>query len=50
MFRRGSNHVLDGEGVGLNYVKSAVKRLGGTISLDSVAGQGSVFSFTLPKG
>jgi signal transduction histidine kinase len=50
MFRRGSNHALDGEGVGLNYVKSAVKRLGGTISLDSVAGQGSVFSFTLPKG
>lgn len=49
MFRRGSNHAVEGEGVGLNYVKSAVKRLGGTISLKSAAGQGSVFSFTLPK-
>lgn len=49
MFRRGSNHAVEGEGVGLNYVKSAVKLLGGTISLESVAGQGSSFSFTLPK-
>ncbi len=49
MFRRGSNHAVEGEGVGLNYVKSAIKRLGGTLSLESVAGQGSVFSFTLPK-
>ena len=49
MFRRGSNHAVEGEGVGLNYVKSAIKRLGGTISLESVTGQGSVFSFTLPK-
>ena len=49
MFRRGSNHAVEGEGVGLNYVKSAIKRLGGAISLESVAGQGSVFSFTLPK-
>jgi signal transduction histidine kinase len=50
MFRRGSNHAIEGEGVGLNYVKSAVKRLGGTISVKSAVGQGSVFSFTLPKG
>jgi signal transduction histidine kinase len=50
MFRRGSNHSVEGEGVGLNYVKSAVKRLGGTISVKSSVGQGSVFSFTLPKG
>lgn len=49
MFRRGSNHAVDGEGVGLNYVKSAIKRLGGTISLESNVGQGSVFSFMLPK-
>jgi signal transduction histidine kinase len=49
MFRRGNNHTVEGEGVGLNYVKSAIKRLGGTLSLESVAGQGSVFSFTLPK-
>ncbi|MDP1667322.1 MAG: ATP-binding protein [Methylobacter sp.] len=49
MFRRGNNHAVEGEGVGLNYVKSAIKRLGGTISLESVAGQGSSFSFTLPK-
>lgn len=49
MFRRGSNHSVEGEGVGLNYIKSAIKRLDGTISLESIAGQGSVFSFTLPK-
>jgi signal transduction histidine kinase len=50
MFRRGSNHGVEGEGVGLNYVKSAVKWLGGSLSVESTAGQGSVFSFTLPKG
>ncbi|MDO9107020.1 MAG: ATP-binding protein [Methylovulum sp.] len=49
MFRRGSNHTVEGEGVGLNYVKSAIKRLGGTIAVESNPGQGSVFSFTLPK-
>jgi signal transduction histidine kinase len=49
MFRRGSNHALEGEGVGLNYIKSAVKRLGGTIAVQSTVGQGSLFSFTLPK-
>ncbi|MGZ5052223.1 MAG: sensor histidine kinase [Methylobacter sp.] len=49
MFRRGSNHSVEGEGVGLNYVKSAVKRLGGTMSMKSKAGLGSLFSFTLPK-
>lgn len=48
MFRRGSNHVVEGEGVGLNYVKSALKRLGGTIELESTVGRGSVFSFILP--
>ncbi|TRW95026.1 sensor histidine kinase [Candidatus Methylobacter oryzae] len=49
MFRRGSNHKLEGEGIGLNYIKSAIKRLNGAIALESIAGQGSVFSFTLPK-
>ncbi|MGZ5599577.1 MAG: sensor histidine kinase [Methylobacter sp.] len=49
MFRRGSNHSVEGEGVGLNYVKSAIKRLGGSISVESTVGHGSVFSFTLPK-
>ncbi|WP_333876280.1 sensor histidine kinase [Methylobacter sp.] len=49
MFRRGSNHSVEGEGVGLNYVKSAIKRLGGTIAVESTVGHGSTFSFTLPK-
>lgn len=49
MFRRGSNHAVEGEGVGLNYVKSAIKRLGGTISVKSTVNRGSVFSFTVPK-
>lgn len=39
-----------GTGLGLAIVKHAVQRHGGELQIDSVLGQGSVFSFTLPAG
>lgn len=37
-----------GRGVGLDVVKEAVDRLKGTVDIDSVPGQGTIFSITLP--
>ncbi len=37
-----------GTGLGLSICKSLVERLGGSISAESVLGQGSTFSFTIP--
>ncbi|RIK11350.1 MAG: hypothetical protein DCC49_00095 [Acidobacteria bacterium] len=37
-----------GRGVGLDVVKEAVDRLKGTVDIDSVPGDGTVFSITLP--
>jgi len=37
-----------GEGIGLAIVRRVLERLGGTIKVDSVAGEGTVFTFTLP--
>lgn len=37
-----------GRGVGLDVVKEAVDRLKGTVDIDSVPGEGTVFSITLP--
>jgi signal transduction histidine kinase/ActR/RegA family two-component response regulator/PAS domain-containing protein len=39
-----------GCGLGLAISKEIVERLGGTISLESIEGKGSAFSFTLPHG
>ncbi len=39
---------LSGRGVGLDVVRENIKRLGGTVSVVSRHGQGSVFAITLP--
>jgi two-component system, sensor histidine kinase and response regulator len=37
-----------GHGLGLSTVRRIVEKLGGQVAVESVAGEGSVFSFTLP--
>jgi len=39
----------DSTGIGLATVRKLLDRLGGAITLDSTLGQGSTFSFTLPR-
>lgn len=39
---------ISGRGVGLDVVKSTIESLGGTISIDSTEGNGSLFSVQLP--
>jgi two-component system phosphate regulon sensor histidine kinase PhoR len=42
-------HDIKGFGLGLSYVKSMLKHLGGKISLDSEIGKGTCFHIFLPK-
>jgi signal transduction histidine kinase len=49
-FRRGSNVVgrMNGTGIGLANAKHIVERHGGTLSVESVLGKGSIFTVRLP--
>ncbi|MHA7820072.1 MAG: sensor histidine kinase [Erythrobacter sp.] len=48
LFRRAGEQDQPGEGIGLAHVQALVRGLGGKIALESVLGEGSCFSVTLP--
>lgn len=48
LFRRAGPQDVPGEGMGLAYVSALVRRLGGTVTVDSAVGRGSTFRLTLP--
>jgi signal transduction histidine kinase len=48
IFRRAGRQDVAGEGMGLAYVKTLVRRHGGRIWCDSQPGLGTTMSFTLP--
>jgi PAS domain S-box-containing protein len=48
IFRRVGSQDVPGEGMGLAYVKTLVRRLGGRIWCESEPGMGTTFSFSLP--
>jgi len=48
LFRRSGRQNQPGDGIGLAHVRTLVRQLGGTISLDSTLGQGSTFTVVLP--
>ena len=39
---------VSGRGVGMDVVRTNIERIGGSVSVSSVVGQGSTFSFTIP--
>jgi signal transduction histidine kinase len=49
LFRRAGQQDRPGEGIGLAHVRALVRRLGGTMSVTSELGKGSVFTVTLPR-
>ncbi len=49
LFKRCGRPDTDGEGVGLAFTKTVVERLGGTIVCESILGEGTTFSITLPQ-
>ena len=48
LFRRSGPQDQQGEGLGLAHVRALAYRLGGTVSVASVLGEGSTFRLTLP--
>jgi signal transduction histidine kinase len=50
VFRRVGKQDVSGEGMGLAYVKTLIRSLGGRIWCDSEPGVGTTFSFTIPLG
>jgi len=49
LFRRAGTQDKPGEGIGLAHVRTLVRRLGGTIDIDSTPGAGSTFTISLPR-
>lgn len=49
LFRRAGSQDRPGEGVGLAYVRSLARRLGGDVAVASKLGEGSTFEVDLPK-
>lgn len=49
LFRRSGPQSVAGEGMGLAYVVTLLRRLGGTIDVESELGQGAKFTITMPK-
>ena len=49
LFRRAGAQDQPGEGLGLAFVRNSVRRLGGSIEIESDVGQGSIFYIKLPK-
>jgi PAS domain S-box-containing protein len=48
-FRRAGNHTIAGEGMGLSYVQTLIRRHGGRIWCNSEYGVGSTFFFSIPN-
>jgi len=49
LFRRSGTQDRPGEGIGLAYVRTLVRRLGGEITVASTLGKGTTFQITLPR-
>jgi signal transduction histidine kinase len=50
LFRRAGTQDKPGQGIGLAHVRALVRRLGGTMSVQSELNSGSTFTITLPMG
>lgn len=49
LFRRAGRQDRPGEGLGLAFVRAAVRRLGGTIAIKSELGKGTTFTLKFPE-
>ena len=49
LFRRAGRQDRPGEGLGLAFVRNSVRRLGGSIDIESELGRGSTFRLKFPK-